>query len=259
MQESLLEADAAASVNAAPAPNKPLYSPLRWLLAPAFALNMFCNHWCRDSFGALEVPLETDAGLSVGQYNSLSSAYFVPNVFMPIVAGLIANLEPRKNGGHTFLAVSVIAAVGNALIFYAASALGKVETPHLYALLFAGRLVTGCSYEALDFLPTGMVAHRYPDHWGKMVGFVNGFNRLGSILNFVVTPWLYNQHGLSVALYVSSAVGACCLLTGLTMHQIDTRTALDVRARTPRALCAGGVADRPIGVVANAATRRIEC
>ena len=88
-------------------------------------------------------------------------------------------------------------------------------------LLLAGRFLTGCSYEALDFLPTGMVAHRFPDHWGKMVGVVNGCNRLGSILNFVVEPLLYRSFGLRVALVVPSAIGMCCLLTGTLMHRAD--------------------------------------
>ena len=137
-RQKLLDADSAASVNAAPTPPTPVvHSPLRWLLAPAFAMNMFCNHWCRDSFGALQVPLETHANLTSTQYNSISSAYFVPNVFMPIIAGVIASCEPRKNGGHTFLAVSLLAAVGNIIVFYGAYQLGKVDTSSLYVLFLS--------------------------------------------------------------------------------------------------------------------------
>jgi len=221
MQDSLLDANTA-SVNVARIAS-PARSPLRWLLVSALALNLFCNHWSRDSFGALEVPIESDGNLTVAQYNSLSSAYFVPNVFVPAIAGVVAQLEPRKSGAWTFLAFSILAAIGNSVVVWAA--LKSQSTEALYVRLLAGRLLTGTAYEALDFLPTGMVAHRFPDHWGKLVGVVNGFNRLGSILNFLSAPLLYQSFGLRTALMVPSAVGACCLLTGTLMHQTDIRLA----------------------------------
>ena len=50
MEDSLLDANAAGSasavINSAAAPPR---SNLRWVLAAAFALNMFCSHWSRDS------------------------------------------------------------------------------------------------------------------------------------------------------------------------------------------------------------------
>lgn len=222
MEDSLLDADAAGSastvINSAPAPPK---SSLRWVLAAAFALNMFCSHWSRDSLGALEVPLETSTltNLTVSEYNSLSSAYFLPNVIVPLAAGTVAQCERRQNGAHTFLFFSVLAALGNAVVL--CTALLPLVHSTRYVLLLVGRFLTGCSYEALDFLPTGMVAHRFPDHWGKMVGVVNGCNRLGSILNFVVEPLLYRSFGLRIALVVPSAIGMCCLLTGTLMHRAD--------------------------------------
>ena len=72
-----------------------------------------------------------------------------------------------------------------------------------------------------------------------MVGVVNGFNRLGSILNFLVAPWLYRNFGLRAALLVPSAIGACCLITGVLMHRIDARLAAieaaDAKAREAQA------------------------
>ena len=195
-------------------------SSLRWILAAAFALNMFCSHWStplRRPRGSAETSNLTN--LTVTEYNSLSSAYFLPNVIVPLAAGTVAQCERRQNGAHTFLFFSVLAALGNAVVL--CTALLPLLHSTRYVLLLAGRFLTGCSYEALDFLPTGMVAHRFPDHWGKMVGVVNGCNRLGSILNFVVEPLLYRSFGLRVALVVPSAIGMCCLLTGTLMHRAD--------------------------------------
>ena len=78
-------------------------SPLRWVLVSAFAVNMFCNHWSRDSLGALEVPLETGyMNLTVAEYNALSSAYFFPNVIVPLLAGAVAQLDRgARQGPHS--------------------------------------------------------------------------------------------------------------------------------------------------------------
>ena len=122
MEDSLLE-----TINAerAASPRR----GLRWVLVSGFALNMLCNHWSRDSFGAIASPLETDGHLSEHQYNTLSSLYFLPNVLMPILAGLCAQLEPRKSGAHTFLVMSVFAAVGNLIVNAAAWSLGAHPSP----------------------------------------------------------------------------------------------------------------------------------
>ena len=59
----------------------------RWLaygICTLVTWNLFCNHWNRDSVGALELNLETPPfALSVRQYNSLSAACFAPNVPVP--------------------------------------------------------------------------------------------------------------------------------------------------------------------------------
>ena len=55
----------------------------RYLLPVLVSWNLFANHWSRDSIGALEIPLEEEYGLSVRQYNTLSAAYFAPNLPVP--------------------------------------------------------------------------------------------------------------------------------------------------------------------------------
>ena len=37
----------------------------RHIAAALVTMNLFCNHWSRDSVGALEIPLETKFGFSV--------------------------------------------------------------------------------------------------------------------------------------------------------------------------------------------------
>ena len=52
----------------------------RHLLAALVTWILLGNHWVRDSIGALELPLESNAtgyGLSRRQYNSLNAIYFL--------------------------------------------------------------------------------------------------------------------------------------------------------------------------------------
>ena len=84
----------------------------RWALLALLLLVLFFNHWARDSVGALETKIEADVpagglGLTVAQYNRLTSAYFLPNVVAPLVAGVAAQRIGASNMLVVCLAVSL--------------------------------------------------------------------------------------------------------------------------------------------------------
>ena len=64
----------------------------RYLLCICVAYGLFTNHWSRDSLGAVEVPLETEEPfvLTVLQYNAVTSLYFLPNIVVPVLAGMLS-------------------------------------------------------------------------------------------------------------------------------------------------------------------------
>ena len=56
-------------------------------------MSLLINHWARDSIGALELPLESEEDglhLTVRQYYFLSGIYFLPNIVVPLLAGVVA-------------------------------------------------------------------------------------------------------------------------------------------------------------------------
>ena len=172
----------------------------RWALGVAVCTNLFCNHWARDSIGALELPLESSAdayALSVRQYETLSGAYFFPSVLLPVLAGMLAQ---RYGAANTLVGFAAISFVGNALVALSAW-WGS------FPLLLSGRVLMGMSYEALDMLPIGFMAPRFGDCWGTLVGLINGANRLGSVLNFLLEAPIYQTFGLGAALIVPSVLG----------------------------------------------------
>ena len=143
--EAVRQAKAARDDGEVAPPEEPAVEALvsdRWLAYSICVLvtwNLFCNHWSRDSVGALELPLEEPPfALSVRQYNSLSAAYFAPNVPVPIVAGMLAQ---SYGPAVVYVGFAATAFAGNVLMSAACAA------PH-YPLLLAGRVLTGFAYEA---------------------------------------------------------------------------------------------------------------
>ena len=188
----------------------------RYVLCACVAYGLFCNHWSRDSLGALEVPLETDEpySLSVHTYNSLTSVYFLPNMCVPIIAGVIAQ---RYGAATTYASFFLLAACGN---FFVAVSAG-VGASGASGLIFLGRALMGVAYEAVDVLPVGILAPRFPDRWSTVVGALNGVNRFGSVLNFLLEPVFYEAGGLALALLVPSLVGASAFATALLAYNLD--------------------------------------
>ena len=98
---------------------------------------------------------------SVAAYNALSSAYFFPNIFVPLVAGAIAHLIGTS---RTMLVFSSASAIGNVMVAMSATpAALNVLGASPFVLLLLGRLFMGIAYEALDVLPIGLLAPLFKD------------------------------------------------------------------------------------------------
>ena len=190
-------------------------TPKRLLLVACVCYGLFSNHWARDSLGALEAPIESDPpfALSVRSYNTVTSAYFLPSGIMPILAGILAQ---QYGSALVYLQFFAVAAVGNLVVGTAAVA-GQAT----FSLLLVGRALMGVAYEAVDMMPIGFMAPRFVESWSTLVGVLNGVNRLGSVLNFVLEPHIYHAGGLRVAIAVPSIIGASGLCTALLAQRID--------------------------------------
>ena len=120
-------------------------------LRPALVLVICCcllgcaNHYNRDFTAALEAQLEAPPplglGLSSHEYLTITSVYFVPNLFTPLLAGVASQVF---GAAACLLVAAAVATLGN-LVFI----VGVVGAQPL-AVLVAGRLCIGLSYEALD-------------------------------------------------------------------------------------------------------------
>ena len=67
-------------------------------------------------------------------------------------------------------------------------------------------------YEIIDSMPLVIVGPLFSSQWGLVVGLLNGFLRLGSVVNFIMSPIIYKLKGIKVALWFATAAATCTIL-----------------------------------------------
>ncbi|CAE8647158.1 unnamed protein product [Polarella glacialis] len=186
---------------------------LRWGLALAQCWLLFINHYSRDITGALENEIEQGFGVSRAQYSAVNSIYFVPNLFVPLLAGMLA----QRIGALKVVTLIIAASAAGHLV------VGIGTSAESFLLFSLGRLLLGVCYETIDMMPLPLLNPLFQDNWAFLVGVFNGFLRLGSVLNFVASPWIYEHYGLAAAFWTSSALGLSGLAAVAAMWRFHRR------------------------------------
>jgi hypothetical protein len=185
-----------------------------WSIPIFVSLILFCNHYVRDCPGALERPLEEELGLSPQDYSVLNAVYFIPNIISPLLAGIFIT----KLGGvvSSFYLSLIIAAVGHLTFAIGASISSK-------GTMFIGKALSGSMYEIVDaVMPISYMAPLYKGDFQIVVGFCQVFIRLGSVVNFIVSPVAYAQYGLLTALWIASLIGIFSILLLVMARSLET-------------------------------------
>jgi MFS family permease len=184
--------------------------PSRWVTAVIVGTIIFANHYTRDVVGTLEKQLEAGFPMSTGTYALLNSMYFGPNIVSPLFAGILVKLFGRPN--RFLFLVCLIAAIGHSLFW-----LGYRDRS--ISELFIGRTLAGTVYEIIDTMPFIVLKPLFgEDSWSTAMGMVNSFLRLGSVVCFIVSPYLYKleNESVSAALAFAAVVGWCgCMFSVL--------------------------------------------
>lgn len=91
-------------------------------------------------------------------------------------------------------------------------------------------------YEFVDTIPMILLGPIYEKNWGLLVGFCNCFLRLGSVFNFILSPFIYNLYrnptdGLKAAFWTSTSIismGVICALFSVYFQIILVRSSENV-------------------------------
>ena len=170
-----------------------------WAALAAVSTVLCCNHWVRDWPGALQIPLEEKVFTSTEQYHSFNSIYFLPNLITPVVGGALAT---KYGAPLVWGSFSGCLALGCLLqLRYALVEGTSIE------MLFAGRILNGVAYEALDMIAIGVVQPLFGDLWTIVAGIYVGVIRMGSVAAFLVEPYLYERGGITPAIIAPCIAG----------------------------------------------------
>lgn len=169
-----------------------------WFLPFLVAAIVFGSHYSRDVTGALQTELEREIPLTHMEFSIISSLYYFPNLAVPLLVGI---LQDMYDCVAIFVATVILSAGAN-LMFAAGVSARSVP------LLIAGRGATGVFYEAVDMGSIPVTGPLFKDRFALVSGITNGCLRLGSVANFLMSPWLYERYGLSTAIWVSSLIAA---------------------------------------------------
>jgi hypothetical protein len=179
--------------------NRSCQSWIRWLLPVFVGLILFCNHYSRDCPGALEKPIENELSFTQQDYSILNSLYFVPNIISPLIAGMFID----KLGGivNCFYLSLAIASLGHICF-------GLGATWESKGIMYLGKGLSGSMYEIIDaVMPIVYLSVLFKDDFQIVIGFLQIFIRLGSVVNFIISPYVYQRYGLLPAIWIASGIG----------------------------------------------------
>lgn len=237
-----------------------------WVLLPmTVCVIIFGNHYARDAVGALEKQLEDpSSGLRISaiDYATMNTLYFSPNTIMPLVAGMMSTDRPDESSfglkryfphssqaARIFLISVMIGSIGHivfslgiefklkAAIFGGRFLAGTVSSLVIVINVYANDYTTVLQmYEVVDSVPLIFLAPLYQQYWGVLVGCCNSFLRLGSVLNFILSPWLYQHYGLPSAFWMATGIASfgviCALLSVLSEMTVRERNHIDSHSDT---------------------------
>jgi MFS family permease len=192
-------------------------SPWRWLVLPLSCFSMFANLYCFDNPAPVQDQLQASFHISALQYNYLYMAYSIPNVILPLFAGLLVDALQGPKASFIFLSFIV---VGQA-IFVGASTLTNGSG---FELMVLARIIFGFGGESLSVAQNTILSIWFI---GKDLAFAMGINqtiaRLGTVGNDNLTPVLAENEGLRFAFLAGLGILLLALIGIVTVISIDSK------------------------------------
>ena len=144
---------------------------------------MLGNNFSYDSPGPLETQLKKQFNIDSQKFSLLYTVYSLPNMFLPILGGILLDSIGIRSGLILFCAILT---VGQAVFMFG----GFKED---YNMMIAGRVIFGMGGESMSVAQSSIISVWFK---GKELAFALGLNlsvaRLGSVVNGDVVPAVYD-------------------------------------------------------------------
>ncbi|KAG0323473.1 hypothetical protein BGZ99_002774 [Dissophora globulifera] len=214
---------------------------IRWAILGAACLVMFGNYYAFDNPASLNQPLQEYMQMSDDTYayflNILYTSYSLPNIVLPWLGGYASDKFGHR---RLLLSLSAMVAFGHLVV-----CLG-IERRSVPTIIL-GRVLFGAG-ESLAVAQSAITVKYFR---GKELAMALGFNlciaRLGSVLNDILTPYIWSLSSVPVAFWggfvscILSFMTACVLVwmdrrysstvasgfSRIPTHHSDTRLSID--------------------------------
>lgn len=175
---------------------------------------MVGSNFCYDNPGPLQTQLEEKFQMDSTHFSLLYTVYSIPNMILPLLGGILLDTIGVRLGLIFFCAVLTL----GQFVFM----LGGFATS--YDEMIAGRVIFGMGGESMQVAQSAVISLWFK---GKELAFALGLNlsvaRLGSVINGVVVPSVYDQAGLGTALMVGFGICLFSLANACGMAWLDRR------------------------------------
>ena len=177
---------------------------VRWMVYAVLCFCMFTYNYCYDNPAALIEQLINDVGLSNVEYNLLYSVYAWPNIFVPIITGILVDWI----GINTIIIIMfTLVLLGHGIFIWGVSN-GN------FMIMIIGRLIFGIGAESFEVAETPLIIEYFK---GKELSFALGlnlsFSRIGSSINQFGTYVFYSNFGLIWSLLFGLILMLCSFIT----------------------------------------------
>lgn len=199
----------------------PRDSNIRWLFLFFACMLTLGTYYGHDSISIFQIQFEKTLGISTTAFNSLSTAFYLPCTFMPILGGILA----EKLGIRPILVFfSICVCIGELTL-----ALGVYNQS--FSTMLAGRAIHGFGHDAMLALNKAIVAKWfYKKDLALAIGLTVAVSRFGSSLSSKFGTMIYNSNNnltypFIFALLIGIFSCLCCISQTLIDGYADRKIA----------------------------------
>jgi len=205
---------------------KPAVPPaLRWSVLLFVSLAMFGNYYIYDCIAPLASLLTEELGFTATQIGTLNAIYSVPNIFVVVIGGVIADRLGTRLATLLFTAICLVGAI---MTWLSGS----------FVLMAAGRLVFGLGAESMIVAITAALGQWFK---GRQLGFAFGLNlaiaRAGSFAADWSPTWAkpFFEEGWRGPLLISVVFGVAALGAAIAYYALEksAETKYDLHRAAP--------------------------
>jgi MFS family permease len=186
---------------------------LRWSVLLFISLAMFGNYYIYDCIAPLASLLTQQLGFTDTQIGTLNAIYSVPNIFVVLIGGIIADRLGTRLATLLFTAICLVGAI---MTWVSGS----------FVMMAAGRLVFGLGAESMIVAITAALGQWFK---GKQLGFAFGINlaiaRAGSFAADWSPTWAKGAFasGWKGPLLVAVGFGIVALVSAIVYFVLERR------------------------------------